>query len=333
MHRLQEIEEGVLVSNLRRARDIALAIFQRRRRIARRPQQCRQRIAPQPSAGRDAVLDLVVGAFARGVPEVAQVEREGAVVLQLDDLLHRLDVARLAIRRETHHLVFVAVVRKADELRHRLVEHAERMGKVDAAVDGDRTALAQPPGGGGKIAEAIDRNRHGLVVRRHQEGRGQVAEMVLDGMHGAAEFLLRQVPPQVAGDVGAIAALAQAIQHVARADARGQHIGKLAPAVGAIVAVDRDMLDVAQRDAGFGQAVADRFAGEAAPMLDAAEALFLDGGDQGAILHQAGGRVGVISVQPQDVSHQDALTGLRRSRSRRSRCMERIRSAVTRWAV
>ncbi len=224
-------------------------------------------------------------------------------------------------------------MREADELRHRLIEYAERMGEVDAAVDGDRAALAEAPGGGGKIAEAIDRNRHGLVVRRHQEGRGEMAKMVLDGMYDAAELLLRQVPPQVAGDVGAIAALAQAIQHIGRADARGQHVGELAPAVGAIVAVDRNVLDVGQRDAGFGQAVADRFAGEAAPMLDAAETLFLDGGDQGAILHQAGGGVGVVGVQPKDVSHQDAFAGIRRSRSRRSRCMERMRSAVTRWAV
>ena len=173
------------------------------------------------------------------------------------------------------------------------------MREVDAAVDGDRAALAQAPGGRGEIAEAVDRNRDRLVVGRHQEGRGEMAEMMLDGMHGAAELLLRQVPLEVAGDVGAIAALAQAIQHIARADARGQHIGELAPAVGAVVAVDRDVLDVAQRDPGLGQAIADRFAGEAAPMLDAPEALLLDGGDQGAVLHEAGGGIGVVGIQAQ----------------------------------
>ncbi len=160
-----------------------------------------------------------------------------------------------------------------------------------------------------------------------------MAKMVFDGMHGAAELLLRQVPLEVAGDIGAIAALAQTIQHITRTDARGEHIGELAPAVGAIVAVDRDMLDVGQRDTGFGQAITDRFARKAAPVLDAPEALFLDGGDQGAVLDEAGGGVGVVRVQPEDVSHQDALAAMRRSRSRRSRCMERMRSAVTRWAV
>jgi hypothetical protein len=68
-------------------------------------------------------------------------------------------------------------------------------------------------------------------------------------------------------------------------------------------------------------------------MLDATEALFLDGGDQGAVLHKAGGRVGVVGIQPKDVRHQDAFAVIRRSRSRRRRCMERMRSAVTRWAV
>src|SRR5258708_20311096 len=102
-----------------------------------------------------------------------------------------------------------------------------------------------------------------------------MAEMVLDGMHGAAELLLRQVALEIAGDVGAIAALAQAIEHVARADARGQHIGELAPAVGAVVAVERHVIHVAQRDTGLGQAIAAPFAGKATPAFDPAEALIL----------------------------------------------------------
>ena len=113
------------------------------------------------------MLHLVVGALARGVPEVAQVEREGAVVLQLDDLLHRFDVARLAIRRETHHLVFVAVVRKADELRHRLVEYAERMGKVDAAVDGEGIDERIASG------DALQSSRVDAVGRSLQRARGR----------------------------------------------------------------------------------------------------------------------------------------------------------------
>ena len=152
-----------------------------------------------------------------------------------------------------------------------------------------------------------------------------MAEVMLDRMHRAGEFLVRQGAREIARHVGPVAAMAQALQHIGRAHALGEDIGELAPTVGAVVAVDRDMVDVGQRDACFGQAVADRFTGEPAPMLDAAETLLLDGGQQHAVLHQAGRGIGVVGVEAQDIGH--------RSRSRRSRCMERITSAVTRWAV
>jgi hypothetical protein len=104
--------------------------------------------------------------------------------------------------------------------------------------------------------------------------------MMLDSMHVAAEFLARQRTLEVARDVGTIAAMAQALQHIAGADARGQHIGELAPATGAVVAVDRDVCHVSQRDAGFSEAITNRFTWEATPVFDAPEALLLDGGDE-----------------------------------------------------
>ena len=152
---VQQIEEGVLVGHLGRSRDVAMTIFQGGGRIARRPKQVDQRIAPQAPARGNAFLHRIVGTLAGGVAEIAQIEGEAAVVLEPDDLLHLLDVARLAIGREAHHLVLVAVVREADELRHRLVEDAQRMREVDAAVDRDLAALAQTPGRRGKIAEAV----------------------------------------------------------------------------------------------------------------------------------------------------------------------------------
>ena len=157
--------------------------------------------------------------------------------------------------------------------------------------------------------------------------------MMLDRMHGAAEVLLRQVALEIARDIGALAALTQPAQHIARTDARRQYVDQLAPTVRTIVAVDRDVVDVAQGDAGFGQAIADRFAGKATPVLDPPEPLLLDGRNQFAILHQAGRRVGVKGVEAQDVCHREDFLAPVRSRSRRSRCIDRIRSAVMRWAV
>jgi hypothetical protein len=263
------------------------------------------------------------------VAKVAEVERESAVVLETHDLLHLVDEARLAVGREPHHLVFVAIVREADELRHRLVEHAERMREVDAALDRELAALAQTPGGRREVAEAVDRHRHGLVVGRHQERRGEMTEMMLDGMDCAGELLVRQRALQVAGDIGAVLAMTQPLQDITGAHARGQDVGELAPAVGRIVAVDRDVVHIGERDAGFLEAIADRLAGEAAPVLDPPEALLFDCGDEIAVLHQASGGVGMIGVEAEDIGHLAES----RPRSRRSRCMERIMSAVIRCAV
>src|SRR5258708_38511114 len=138
-----------------------------------------------------------------------------------------------------------------------------------------------------------------------------MTEMVLDGMHDAAERLFRKVLLEIAGDVSAIAALAESVQDVTGADPRGQYIAKLAPAIGAVVAVDGDVLDIGQRNACLGEAISDRFAGEAAPMLDAPEALLLDRRDQDAVSHQASSGIGVVGIEPEDVGHLPDLARAR----------------------
>jgi hypothetical protein len=49
--------------------------------------------------------------------------------------------------------------------------------------------------------------------------------------------------------------------------------------IGAAILIDRDVIDVGQRDAGLGQTECDRLQGKAGPVLDAAEALLLRGRD------------------------------------------------------
>ena len=142
---------------------------------------------------------------------------------------------------------------------------------------------------------------------------------MLDGMHRATEFLVGQIALEVAGDIRAFATLAQSVQHVPGADARREHIGQLAPAVGPVVTVDRDVVDVAQLDTGLGEAVSDRFTGKAAPVLDPPETLLFDGRDQLAVLHQAGSGIGVKGVKSEDVSHPKCLSGPFSFKSRRSK--------------
>jgi len=84
------------------------------------------------------------------------------------------------------------------------------------------------------------------------------------------------------------------------------------------------MVDITQRNARLGQAIADRFGGEAAPVLDSSETLLFNGRDQLAILHQTGGSVGVKGIQPEDVSHPERLPNPTVSISRRNDCISVI---------
>ena len=78
-------------------------------------------------------------------------------------------------------------MRKAEVLRQRLVEDAERMREVDLVLDLDLRAAADAPGRAGEVAEAVHRDDDRLVERRDVEGRRQVRQVVLDLMHLAAK--------------------------------------------------------------------------------------------------------------------------------------------------
>ena len=187
---VEQMEEGLLVHGLRRSRDVAMTLLERRVAALgteqldkrRRVQPAHVRLPPAP-----LVVDLLLV-----VAEVGEIERKSAVPRQPHDPAHLVEVTRLAIGREPHHLVLVAVVRKTDELRDRLVEHAERMRERHPAIQAQRRTASDAPGGGGEIAEAVDRNRHRLFERRHVEGRGHVRQVMLDAVEFTAEHLARK---------------------------------------------------------------------------------------------------------------------------------------------
>ena len=92
---------------------------------------------------RRAAGPSVVGALLV-VTEVTQRELERAVGPELHDAAHLGHVARLAVRREAHHLVLIAIVRKAEELGDRLIEDAERVREEHAPEHLDRAGFAAP---------------------------------------------------------------------------------------------------------------------------------------------------------------------------------------------
>ena len=119
--------------------------------------------------------------------EIGEIELVCPVGLKPHDLAHGIHERRLAVGRKAHDLVLVAIVGKAQILRQRLVEDAERMRKIHPPVDGDVLALADAPGGAGEIAEPVDRNDDGLLERRDMKGRGKMREMMLDLVHLATK--------------------------------------------------------------------------------------------------------------------------------------------------
>src|SRR5207245_2230172 len=90
--------------------------------------------------------------------EELEVEPEAAVRLQMNDLAHGVEEGCAPIGGEPHHLVIVAIVRKAEILRKRLIKHAERMREIHAALDIDLAVRGRAPGGAGEIAKAIHRD-------------------------------------------------------------------------------------------------------------------------------------------------------------------------------
>ena len=104
--------------------------------------------------------------------EVAHVEPEGAVRLEVDEFIqNRIDVTRLAIRREAHHFVFAGVDLEAGVIGEGGIEQSERMGKVDLPLRGQPVVFAQPDRSGRPLADSVQTEHRGAL-----EGAGKNAE-------------------------------------------------------------------------------------------------------------------------------------------------------------
>jgi hypothetical protein len=96
--------------------------------------------------------------------EVVEVEAD-LIAFDAHDVADQSGKARFAVRRQTHHLVFVAVLREAEQLRERRVEQAKRMREADAAADVDPTSPPHAPHDAAEVAKAIDGDDRRLVER------------------------------------------------------------------------------------------------------------------------------------------------------------------------
>src|ERR1700754_809966 len=112
--------------------------------------------------------------------EIIEVQFKPTIGVRPDCLPHFFQEPRSAIGRKPHDLVFVAVIRKAEILRKRLIENAERMGKQDAALLVNTASLADAPDRTGKVSESVNRDDSCAVERRYVKGGGEMRDMMLD---------------------------------------------------------------------------------------------------------------------------------------------------------
>src|SRR5205809_715890 len=88
--------------------------------------------------------------------KIVQLQAE-ALPPDLHDLPELVQNLRLAVWREPHHLVLVAVLQETEVLGHRGVEDANRVREADLAQRLDRRALPHTPHCTHEVAESVDR--------------------------------------------------------------------------------------------------------------------------------------------------------------------------------
>src|SRR5438876_11761210 len=131
----------------------------------------------------------------------------------------------LPIGRQAHDLVLVAVMRKTEVLRQRLIEDAERMCEIHLSFDGHRAPATQPPGRACEVTEAVHRDGGGFVERRNERCRSEVREMVVKVMSLSPEALAGEGLSEQFFCTAASGARAQFLKHQRSEERRVGKVG------------------------------------------------------------------------------------------------------------
>ena len=225
--------------------------------------------------------------------------------------------ARLAERRQGHHLVLVGGVQKSEISGDRLVEQAERVRHVDLAEPLQAVAGADGVAGGGLLAAAVERQHGGVAERRGVKGAGGVGQVVrrrsASGRGRRRAGTPRKRAWRCSGAPSARWPGALAIDarnSGSHADPKPSGVacrpgsqrerdrGVVAPPAEQQVRVERigDVIDCRQGDASLAQAVVDGVEGQLPrrerhrplAVLDVREALLLGGRDHPAVGDETG---------------------------------------------
>ena len=196
-----------------------------------------------------------------------------ATILQPHDFAHLVQEDWLAVGGKSHHLVLVAVMRKAEILGHRLVEHPERVRKMHTVFDVDHGAATGAPCGRREVTESVQ------------------STLPLNGASGKAEDSSLSIECRFAwlrsqSSTNRRCGCSRTVNSI--------FFSKLARGL----ELTNDDIDVAERYASFIKTVSDRLAWEPGPMLDSAKPFLLGSGDDPAVPEDRSRAVTVIGVRP-----------------------------------
>src|SRR5579864_439094 len=155
---------------------VAQALFEKRRKEAA---EHRRFIGLLPGHFRAALV----------MREIAKVETETDGTFGANDVAKFVEKRRRAISGEAHYFVFITKLPEAQILRHRRVEHPERMRKCDGAIDANLRTFADSPHGAGEITQTVRREDGGTLKRGDEKRAGQMRLMVFNAMKLRANAL------------------------------------------------------------------------------------------------------------------------------------------------
>ena len=159
-------EHDLLGYNLHRSRQVHMPL--------------RERLFRGPGPSVEQSVEAVIGHGETGtVIEEIHVEPKRPVCLDVDQVvIHDLDIVRLSVGRESHHLVLAVVHFEPKVVCKGGIEHADRMRKSDFLGQRDISTLADPNTRRCPLADAVHDEDRSLFEGRRKECTGGMGVMM-----------------------------------------------------------------------------------------------------------------------------------------------------------
>ena len=258
---------------------------------------------------------------ALAVVEVRHVHPHGPVVFHVHHLAgDAIDVARLAVRRQPHQLVFARVDAKPAVVGERRIQQAERVREPQFVRQREAIALAVAVGRRRPFADAVERQDRGLLERRRKE-RARRVRLVMLAVENASLVLAGQLTPQLAIEEQLLLdPHRHRLAERRKAARRERQVGLDQPIeLEERLVVEGDVVDRIERQPGLCQAIVDGMRGKPRVMLLAAESFLLGGSDDVAIDDERGGRVVVEGREAENGGHRISIVCVPSAREQRRR--------------